>query len=110
MADKNPTAEAQSLADLQKSIATMQGQLNQLSRENDALKKQVQKSAAPAKAPELPKLPVNNAFEVSGETYEFLAPAFLHEGKQVTAVDALADEAILASLVAKQSGVIREKH
>lgn len=87
-----------------------------LREENAELKKAVAAKADPAEAAKPKPVPVipTEPFEVGGELYKFVSAKFTlparkggrTEAISLTAVDALADTAILAELVAIGSGVI----
>lgn len=106
-----------------KSIGTLNKTLGNLQAENKELRKQLDKKpdATEAVAEEKPKIP-EQPFTVEGlvdeqgrlKKFQFTIAAFLHKkagsltAVKVTAKDALTDPALLAELVAKGSGVIKE--
>lgn len=116
--------EDQQIKALSEKIETLAGKVDSLSEKNAALEKsyaalakenkhlksalkQAPKEEAESAAPKIPELP-DKTFAVNGKKYKFVSRHFTFNGERVTALDALSDETILAALVQKGSGVIKE--
>lgn len=69
----------------------------------------VKSSAEKPEKPKKIKIP-NKNFKVGKKTYRFRFAKFSYQGSQMTALDALADEAVLKDLVNSGSGVLKEVH
>lgn len=98
--ETTPAAEIR-LAQLEQGMLILQ-------EENKALRSEL--AAVPAvtdAVPKTPKIP-EKTFKVGGTEYKFVVPQFRNGKEIITAVDALTDKELLAELVAKGSGVIRE--
>jgi len=98
---------SESISSLNSANESLKRGLEHATRENQALKSQMKdQNQDPAQPKPKPVTPTQ-VFEVEGEKYRFLVPVLRHKGQDLTAVDALNDEAILADLVAKDSGLIQ---
>ena len=62
-------------------------------------------AAAPSETEKKKVIP-SDVFEADGKKYKFVAYAFILDGEQITAEQALKDEKVLAQLVKIKSGVI----
>jgi hypothetical protein len=96
----------------QQQVEEILGQIATLSKENQELKAQVSKlsstGAVEAAQQEGPKIP-EDTFTVGGKKYKFTVPKFLHPEKgEMTALEALTDRTLLASLVKKESSILEE--
>ena len=115
--DKNKTTganpadnTADRLAALEKKISEQDKTIQQHEQTISALSGQLKKaSATPEEKKDLekPKLP-KQEFKIGKDTYKFVLPQFRHGGQLVTAIDALNDKDLLADLVKKGSGVIKQ--
>jgi len=89
-------------------LLEINNRLHALEQENQALKEQLQANAAPAKKEKVKLVIPDKTFKVNGKKYRFHLPKFYHEGKEVTAKDALTDSALLEALVEKNVSFVRE--
>ncbi len=92
-------------------IKALEGTVAKQNQTIKALSDQLQKATAPAKEekPQKAVLP-DKTFKVDDREFEFVLAEFVFGEARMTAVDALADKTVLAELVKRGSGVIKEVH
>lgn len=112
MADVKTAAAGKDLAAENKSLkeanATLAEQNKQLTKAVEQLEKENTQLKAKAFVGSGKKSAKDNQFEHGGDTYCFTVPSFRYKGEKITALDAMADKAILADLVAMKAGVIKQ--
>ena len=78
-------------------------------KENKELKAVLNKAAEPAKEAKPMVIP-SETFTIDGRTFKFIVPKMIYNGQELTAIDALNDEAVLTDLVKRKAGCIQEVH
>lgn len=113
--EKNTTTDSgtdsKRLEKLEKQLETLSKGYAQLQKENKALADKLASATqkTDTKPAEKPKLVLpDKTFKVEGKAYRFRLKKFIFKGEELTAVDALQDDDILAELVAMNSGAIAE--
>ena len=104
----------QMMQEMQEQIAVLQQSLTAVQDENAALKAQVEKSGNTKPAEKVKPTVPTDTFKVGKMNYQFVSARFVlpktkeREAMELTAIDALDNQAVLAELVERKSGAIKE--
>lgn len=88
-------------------ITALQYAIAELDAENAELKAQLQ-NGVKTPSVKLQLIVPAEAFEVDGQRFQFVSPAFIFNGIAYTAVQALKDPELLGELVALEAGFLRK--